>query len=132
MYSILNSFLFNSCTAREFLYPSVKLAVLGPFRPGWNNLEHSNRMCMAADSIDELTVAAYVWAVNRFGWLKRLCIHALKLGLASGGLVLTCSVMDMGATLLGYTTALLVELTKPQIKLAILGGATAFLLVIAA
>ena len=41
MYSILNLFLFNSCTAREFLYPSVKLAVFGPFRPGWNNLERS-------------------------------------------------------------------------------------------
>ena len=79
-----------------------------------------------------ITTAVLVWAVNRFGWLKRLCQHALKLGLASGGLVLTCSVMDMGATLLGYTTALLVELTEPQIKLAILGGATAFLLVIAA
>ena len=79
-----------------------------------------------------VTTAVLVWAVNRLGWLKRLCQHALKLGLASGGLVLTCSVMDMGATLLGYTTALLVELTEPQIKLAILGGATAFLLVIAA
>ena len=79
-----------------------------------------------------VTTAVLVWAVNRLGWLKRLCQHALKLGLASGGLVLTCSVMDMGATLLGHTTSLLVELTEPQIKLAILGGATAFLLVIAA
>ena len=55
MYSILNSFLLDSCTAREFLYPSVKLAVLGPFRPGWNNLEHSNRTNW---TVHELTVDA--------------------------------------------------------------------------
>ena len=72
MYSILNSFLFNSCTAREFLYPSVELAVLGPFRPGWNNLEHSNRMCMA-DSIDELTASVHMGGARGRGHGKFAC-----------------------------------------------------------
>ena len=79
-----------------------------------------------------VAAAVFAWAINWSNWLKGLCRHMLMLGLVSAGLILLCLVMDMGITLMGYTTAMLVELTEPQIRLTILGGATAFLSVIAA
>ena len=85
-----------------------------------------------------LAVAAAVFAgvAHRFDWklvdwMKRLCRYALTLGSISGGLVLFCLGIDMSISLVSYMVETLLELSEPQIRLAILGGATVFFPVIA-
>jgi len=80
-----------------------------------------------------LAVAAAVFAgvAHRFDWklvdwMKRLCRYALTLGSISGGLVLFCLGIDMSISLVGYMVETLLELSEPQIRLAILGGAMVF------